>query len=106
MRAMILAAGLGKRMRPLTTNVPKPLLKVGDKTLIEYQIERLMAGGITSIVINHFYFLPAECTICLCTIKGSPWQSLWSHSASDSCQHHQQRSKSTQKPNPAIEIGY
>lgn len=55
MRAMILAAGLGKRMRPLTTNVPKPLLKVGDKTLIEYQIERLMAGGITSIVINHFY---------------------------------------------------
>ena len=55
MRAMILAAGLGKRMRPLTTDLPKPLLKVGDKTLIEHQIERLVAGGVTGIVINHFY---------------------------------------------------
>ena len=55
MRAMILAAGLGKRMQPLTADLPKPLLKVGDKTLIEHQIERLVAGGITGIVINHFY---------------------------------------------------
>ena len=55
MRAMILAAGLGKRMQPLTANKPKPLLKVGDKTLIEYQIERLVQGGITGVVINHFY---------------------------------------------------
>ena len=55
MRAMILAAGLGKRMQPLTSNLPKPLLKVGDKTLIEHQIERLVAGGVTGIVINHFY---------------------------------------------------
>ena len=55
MRAMILAAGLGKRMHPLTANKPKPLLKVGDKTLIEYQIERLVQGGITGVVINHFY---------------------------------------------------
>ena len=52
MRAMILAAGLGKRMHPLTANKPKPLLKVGDKTLIEYQIERLVQGGITGVVIN------------------------------------------------------
>ncbi len=55
MRAMILAAGLGKRMQPLTAKLPKPLLKVGDKTLIEHQIERLVAGGVTGIVINHFY---------------------------------------------------
>lgn len=55
MRAMILAAGLGKRMQPLTANLPKPLLKVGDKTLIEHQIERLVAGGVSAIVINHFY---------------------------------------------------
>ena len=55
MRAMILAAGLGKRMQPLTADLPKPLLKVGSKTLIEHQIERLVAGGITGIVINHFY---------------------------------------------------
>lgn len=55
MQAMILAAGLGKRMQPLTDERPKPLLKVGDKTLIEHQIERLIAGGVSSIVINHFY---------------------------------------------------
>ncbi len=55
MRAMILAAGLGKRMQPLTENLPKPLLKVGDKTLIEHQIERLVQAGVSNIVINHFY---------------------------------------------------
>ncbi|MCI5106585.1 MAG: nucleotidyltransferase family protein [Pseudomonadales bacterium] len=55
MRAMILAAGLGKRMQPLTANTPKPLLKVGDKTLIEHQIEKLVAAGVSAAVINHFY---------------------------------------------------
>jgi len=55
MRAMILAAGLGKRMLPLTATVPKPLLKVGDKTLIEHQIDKLVAGGVSGIVINHFH---------------------------------------------------
>lgn len=55
MRAMILAAGLGKRMLPLTAEVPKPLLKVGDKTLIEHQIDKLVAGGVSGIVINHFH---------------------------------------------------
>lgn len=55
MRAMILAAGLGKRMRPLTDHQPKPLLKVGDLSLIEHQVLRLIDGGITDIVVNHFY---------------------------------------------------
>lgn len=55
MRAMILAAGMGKRMQPLTADIPKPLLKVGDKSLIEHQILRLIAGGVTGVVINHFY---------------------------------------------------
>ncbi len=55
MRAMILAAGLGKRMQPLTANLPKPLLKVRGKPLIEHQIEKLVAAGVTGIVINHFY---------------------------------------------------
>ncbi len=53
MKAMILAAGRGARMRPLTDTVPKPLLPVGGKPLIVWQVEALVAGGFTELVINH-----------------------------------------------------
>jgi len=55
MHAMILAAGRGERMRPLTDHTPKPLLQVGGKPLIVYHIERLAAAGVCKIVINHAY---------------------------------------------------
>lgn len=53
MKAMILAAGRGERMRPLTDHVPKPLLRVGPKSLIEYLIEALVMAEFTDLVINH-----------------------------------------------------
>lgn len=52
MRAMILAAGRGERMRPLTDSTPKPLLAVLGKPLIQYHIEALAAAGVRDIVIN------------------------------------------------------
>jgi N-acetyl-alpha-D-muramate 1-phosphate uridylyltransferase len=53
MKAMIFAAGRGERMRPLTDNCPKPLLKVRGRPLIVWHILNLVRAGITDIVINH-----------------------------------------------------
>ncbi|HZW87247.1 MAG TPA: nucleotidyltransferase family protein [Gallionella sp.] len=53
MKAMLLAAGRGERMRPLTDHTPKPLLVVGGKSLIVWHIEKLVRAGICDIVINH-----------------------------------------------------
>ena len=52
MKAMILAAGRGERMRPLTDHTPKPLLAVNGKPLIEWHIEALVRGGVREIVVN------------------------------------------------------
>ncbi|MFL1515528.1 N-acetylmuramate alpha-1-phosphate uridylyltransferase MurU [Pseudomonas prosekii] len=53
MKAMILAAGKGERMRPLTLTTPKPLVRAGGVPLIEYHLQALAAGGFTEVVINH-----------------------------------------------------
>ncbi|WP_260293662.1 N-acetylmuramate alpha-1-phosphate uridylyltransferase MurU [Sedimenticola hydrogenitrophicus] len=53
MHAMILAAGRGERMRPLTDSTPKPLLRVAGKPLIQYHVEALARAGVRQLVVNH-----------------------------------------------------
>jgi len=52
MKAIILASGIGKRLRPLTNKIPKPMVKINDKTLIEWQIDRLVKYKIKDILIT------------------------------------------------------
>jgi MurNAc alpha-1-phosphate uridylyltransferase len=56
---MIMAAGLGKRMRPLTATRPKPLIEVGGKPLLDHVLERLRAAGVTKVVVNVHYLADA-----------------------------------------------
>ncbi len=56
MKALIFAAGLGTRLKPLTDTMPKALVKVGEKPLLAYVIERLKGAGVTEIIINIHHF--------------------------------------------------
>ena len=57
--AMIMAAGLGKRMRPLTATKPKPLIEVGGKALLDHVLEKLRAAGVKKVVVNVHYLADA-----------------------------------------------
>ncbi len=61
MKAMILAAGFGERMRPLTETCPKPLLRVGGKPLIDYHLEKLAAAGCREVVVNSAWLSEQLC---------------------------------------------
>ena len=52
MKALIFAAGLGERMRPLTDHTPKPLIEAGGKSLIVWHLEKLAAMGVQDVVVN------------------------------------------------------
>lgn len=54
-RAMVLAAGLGKRMRPITATTPKPLVNVGGAAMLDHLLDRLGAAGVTNAVVNIHY---------------------------------------------------
>ena len=71
MKTMILAAGRGERMRPLTDNTPKPLLRVAGVPLLERHIRRLAAAGCTELVINVSHL--AEQVMDYCH-DGSRWE--------------------------------
>ncbi|WP_338065958.1 N-acetylmuramate alpha-1-phosphate uridylyltransferase MurU [Chromatocurvus halotolerans] len=79
-KAMILAAGRGERMRPLTDHTPKPLLQVGGVPLIEYHIRRLVTAGIVELVINVSHL--GEQIVAACG-DGSRWGARisWSREA-------------------------
>lgn len=57
--AMIMAAGLGKRMRPLTATRPKPLIEVGGKALLDHVLEKLRSAGVKKVVVNVHYLADA-----------------------------------------------
>lgn len=56
MRAMVLAAGLGTRLRPLTSNRPKALVEISGRTLLEITLARLRAAGVTDVIVNTHHF--------------------------------------------------
>jgi len=51
-RAIVLAAGLGQRMRPITDTLPKPLVKIGGKTMLDHALDRLADAGVEEAVVN------------------------------------------------------
>jgi MurNAc alpha-1-phosphate uridylyltransferase len=57
--AMVMAAGLGKRMRPLTATKPKPLIEVGGKPLLDHVLDKLRAAGVKKVVVNVHYLADA-----------------------------------------------
>jgi MurNAc alpha-1-phosphate uridylyltransferase len=63
-RAMVLCAGLGTRMRPLTVHTPKPLLKVAGRSLLDRALDRLVAAGVGQVAVNGHWLAPQVAAAC------------------------------------------
>lgn len=68
--AMVLAAGLGTRLRPVTDNVPKPLIEIGGRTLLDHTLDRLALAGVETVIVNVHY--KAELVIAQLTGRDHP----------------------------------
>src|SRR4249920_1378073 len=73
--AMVLAAGLGVRMRPLTDTMPKPLVTVDGKALLDHVLDRLAAAGVETAVVN-VHYLPEQLEAHLANRRGTPPKTL------------------------------
>ena len=69
--AMVMAAGLGKRMRPLTATQPKPLVRVAGKALLDHALDHIAAAGVTRAVVN-VHYLAEQVEACLLYTSPSP----------------------------------
>ena len=75
MKAIVLAAGRGERLRPITNQIPKPLISIDNKTLLERNIESLYLSGIREIVVNSSW-LAKQLEVFLSTILPTICQPL------------------------------
>ena len=85
-QAMVLAAGRGERMRPLTDTTPKPLLEVQGKPLMQWTLETLARGGVTKVLVNTAWLgeqIPTRFGTRLAPQDGHPIELLYSHEGND-----------------------
>src|SRR3990172_11517734 len=73
--AMVLAAGVGERMRPLTLRMPKPLVPLAGRPLIDHVLDRLAASGVKTAIVN-VHYLPDQLEAHLASRQGKPPQIL------------------------------
>jgi len=74
-KAMVLAAGLGLRMRPLTETMPKPLVRVAGRPLLDHVLDRLASAGVTTAVVN-VHYLPEQLEAHLAARRSKPPETL------------------------------